>query len=197
MAGLALAEYSGCRERKYSCAGRTSMSYPAGVIIQRSYAVNTLGLANKRASPVTSWMYRITTEGAKMPADRYSLQGYFELAAEGGTVVLRCSWPFDSDTDEWIYIENRYYAPDYLKAISDAATGDKGAGRARGINGGSLEITQINSGFLIEFSRAQSGWCANSLQLYVRRPVSELFPQALPFKVVHGRLFAQKGEAVL
>jgi hypothetical protein len=126
-----------------------------------------------------------------MPEDRYSLHGYFELAAEGGTVVLRCSWPFDFDTDDWIYIENRYHVSDYSKAISDAATGNKGTGKARGINGGFLEITRINSGFLIEFSRAQSGWCANSLQLHVRRPVDELSLQSLPFKVIHGRLFAQ------
>ena len=127
-----------------------------------------------------------------MSGDRYSLQGYFELASEGGMVALRCSWPFDFDMDEWIYIENRYYAPDYSKAISDAATGDKGTGKTHGIDGGLLEITQINSGFLIEFSRAQSGWCANSLQLHVRRPVEELSLQSLPFKVIHGRLFARQ-----
>lgn len=107
-------------------------------------------------------------------------------------MVLRCSWPFDFDTDEWIYIENRYSASDYSKAISDAATGNKGTGRACGINGGFLEITQINSGFLIEFSRAHSGWCANSLQLHVRRALGELSLQSLPFKVIHGRLFARR-----
>jgi len=126
-----------------------------------------------------------------MPEDRYSLQGYFELATEGGVVVLRCSWPFDYDTEEWIYIENRYNSFDYAKAIADAAASDKGTGRAGGISGGFLEITRINSGFLIEFSRANRGWCASSLQLHVRRPLGELSLQSLPFKVVHGRLFAR------
>lgn len=129
------------------------------------------------------------TEGAEMSEDEYSLQGYFELAAEGDMVVLRCSWPFDFDADEWIYIKNRYYAVNYSKAISDAAT--ERTGKAYGINGGFLEITRINSGFLIEFSRSQTGWCASSLQLHVRRPVGELSLQSLPFKVIYGRLFAQ------
>jgi hypothetical protein len=133
-----------------------------------------------------------TTEGAEMTADEYSVQGYFELAAESGVVVLRCSWPFDSDMDEWIYIKNRYYASDYSKAISDAAAREKETRRVRGVNGGFLEVTKINSGFLIEFSRAQSGWCGSSLQLHIRRPIGELSLQSLPFRVVHGRLFAQR-----
>lgn len=131
------------------------------------------------------------TEGAKVSEKEYSLQGYFELAAKGGMVVLCCSWPFDFNADEWIHVKNRYYAVDYSKAISDAAAKDKRTGKAYGINGGSLEITQVNSGFLIEFSRPQSRWCASSLQLHVRRPVGELSMQSLPFRVIYGRLFVQ------
>lgn len=126
-----------------------------------------------------------------MSEDEYGLQGYFELAAEGGVVILRCSWPFDFDADEWIYIKNRYDAVDYSKAISDAAAGNRRTGKACGINGGVLEITRINSGFLIEFSRAQSGWCASSLQLHIRRPVGELSLESLPFRVIYGRLFSR------
>jgi hypothetical protein len=122
----------------------------------------------------------------------YTLQGYFELAAEGSMVVLRCSWPFDFNADEWISIKNSYYAVDYSEAVSDAATSNRRTGKAYGINGGFLEITQMNSGFLIEFSRPQSGWCASSLQLHVRRPVAELSLQSLPFRVICGRLFAQR-----
>ena len=131
------------------------------------------------------------TEGVKVAEKEYPSQGYFELAAEGGMVVLRCSWPFDFDADEWIDIRNRYYAVDYSKAIADAAAKDKRTGKARGTNGGFLEVTQINSGFLIEFSRPQSGWCGSSMQLHVRRPVGELSLQYLPFRVIYGRLFAQ------
>jgi hypothetical protein len=124
-----------------------------------------------------------------MSDDGYSAQGYFEFAAEGGVVVLRCSWPFDFNADEWIYIKNRYYAVDYSKAISDAATRG-GTGKARGATGGFLEITQANDGFLIEFSRSESGWCGTSLQLFVRRPVGELSLQSLPFRVIRDRLVA-------
>jgi len=116
-------------------------------------------------------------------------QGYFELAAECGTVILRCNWPFDLDTDEWICIQNRYSAADYARAVSDAASNARRTGKADGISGGLLEITQLNSGFLIEFSRPQRGWRACSLQLHVRRPVGELSPQRLPFRVVYGRLY--------
>jgi hypothetical protein len=126
----------------------------------------------------------------KMSAGEYSRQGYFELAVEDDAVVLHCSWPFDLDTGEWIYIENLYPASDYSQAVSDAAAGEKGTGRARGVNGGFLEIIRVNGGFLIEFSRAQSGWCANSLQLRIGRPIGELALQSLPFKVAHSRLFA-------
>ncbi len=125
-----------------------------------------------------------------MSEKEYSPHGYFELAAEGGLVVLRCSWPFDFTTDEWIYIKNRYYAAEYSKAVSDAAAEDKRTGKVRGVNGGFLAVTQVNSGFLIDFSRPQSGWCASSLQLHVRRPVDELSLPCLPFKVIYGRLFA-------
>lgn len=118
-----------------------------------------------------------------------SAQGYFELAAKGGTVILRCDWPFDIDADEWICIQNRYAAADYAKAVSDAAHSERRTGKADGISGGHLEITQLNSGFLIDFSRPQSGWQACSLQLHVRQPVGELSPQHLPFRVVYGRLF--------
>jgi len=118
-----------------------------------------------------------------------SLQGYFELAVKGNMVMLSCSWPFDLDVDEWIYIKNRYDAAGYAKAISDAAARNNGTGKVCGVNGGLLEITQINSGFLIEFSRAQSGWGASSLLLHIRRPVGELSLQCLPFRVIHGRLF--------
>jgi hypothetical protein len=119
--------------------------------------------------------------------DGYSPQGYFELATEGNVVVLHCSWPFDFNADEWIYIKNRYDAADFSKAISDAAASG-GTGKADGVTGGFLEITHADDGFLIEFSRPESGWCATSLQLHVRRPVDELSLQSLPFRVIrYGR----------
>jgi hypothetical protein len=123
-----------------------------------------------------------------MSEDGYSRQGYFELAAEGSVVALSCSWPFDSHADDWIYIKNLYYASDYSKAISDAAAEAKKTTKIPGVNGGFLEVTQTNSGFLIGFSRAQVGWSNTSLQLHVGRPIGELSPQSLPFREVHGRL---------
>ena len=113
----------------------------------------------------------------------YLPQGYLELAAEGDVVALRCSWPFDFNADDWIYIKNRYYAIEYSKAISDAAAWGE-TGKVHGVTGGFLEITRVNSGFLIEFSRPESGWCGTSLQLHVRRPFGELSLQSLPFRVI-------------
>jgi hypothetical protein len=121
----------------------------------------------------------------------YSLQGYFELTAEGEVVALRCSWPFDFNADEWIDIRNRYYAVDYSKAVSDAAARGVGTGKAHGITGGFLEITGADGGFFIEFSRPQSGWCASSLQLHVGRPVGELSLQSLPFRLICNRIVAR------
>jgi hypothetical protein len=126
-----------------------------------------------------------------MSEDEYALPGYFELAVEGDLVVLRCRWPFDRDADEWINIKNFYYASDYSKAISDAAARRQGTGKAQGVDGGFLEVAEIDSGFIIEFSRPQGGWCANSLRLRIGRPIGELSLQALPFKAVHGGLYAR------
>src|ERR1700759_4700709 len=99
-----------------------------------------------------------------------STQGYFELAAEADLIMLRCSWPFDLDADEWIYIQNRYAAADYARAVDHAARSVTRTGRATGINGGLLEFTRLNSGFMLEFSRPQSGWAKCFPRFWLRRP---------------------------
>jgi len=104
--------------------------------------------------------------------DRHPAGGYFEFVFDGDFIVLRCRWPFDLLEDEWISIQNRYQLSSYQRAVDNAMA--NGTGKAQGVNGGFLEIASVNDGFIIEFSRPQTGWSASSLQLHVRRPLNEL-----------------------
>lgn len=114
--------------------------------------------------------------GTGMLVDRHPAGGHFEIVSGGGLVALRCHWPFDSDHDEWIDIENTYHAPNYLRAVDDAMT--SGNGLAHGVTGGLMRVTSLDNGFFLEFSRPQSGWSASSLRLHVRRPIADLLPAA-------------------
>lgn len=110
-----------------------------------------------------------------MLVDCHPAEGYIELAIEGDLVALCCHWPFDLEDDQWIDIKNRYRVADYLRAVDHAMA--YGYGEVPGIAGGFLRIRSLGDGFDIEFSRPQAGWSASSLQLRVRRPVSELLLQ--------------------
>lgn len=113
-----------------------------------------------------------------MLVDRHPAGGYFELATDGLQVALRCHWPVDLDDDEWVDIRNLYSLSSYVQAVRTAMR--TGSGELPGIAGGFLRIRSLAAGFQIEFSRPQTGWCASSLQLYVRRPVGELMLQEGP-----------------
>ena len=110
-----------------------------------------------------------------MLVDSHPAGGYFELRIEEDLVVMDCHWPFDLNRDEWIDIQNRYRMPNYRRAVSDAM--ENGSGEVQGIAGGTLQITSLDDGFAIEFSRPQHGWSASSLELHVKRPVSDLLPR--------------------
>ena len=118
-----------------------------------------------------------------MQVSYHACIGYFELASEGGLIMLRCHWPFDLSEDAWIDIKNRYYVADYSRAILDAV--NNGKGKAWGIAGGFLKVTSSGDEFAIDFSRPESGWFASSLQLPVRQSVDNLLLHALPFRLVH------------
>ncbi|HEY7011477.1 MAG TPA: hypothetical protein VH480_01880 [Streptosporangiaceae bacterium] len=110
--------------------------------------------------------------GTGMLIDFHPAGGHCEIVGGSGLVVLRCHWPFDSDSDEWIDIENIYLATSYLRAVNDAMT--SGSGLAHGIAGGLIRITALDDGFFLEFSRPQSGWSATSLRLHVKHPIGDL-----------------------
>lgn len=110
-----------------------------------------------------------------MLVDSHPAGGYFELSFGDEYILLNCHWPFNPEEDDWIDIQNTYYIPAYLHAVSNAMT--SGKGQAQGIRGGSLYITSLDDGFAIEMSRPASGWLASSLELRVRRPIEGLLPQ--------------------
>jgi hypothetical protein len=110
-----------------------------------------------------------------MIAQHHPAGGHFELVNSDDVVVLRCHWPADLKADEWIDIQNHYPILDYLQAVGNSMS--TGTGEAQGISGGYLRISAIADGFIVEFSRPQYGWSASSLQLHIRRPISDLLPK--------------------
>lgn len=109
-----------------------------------------------------------------MLLERHATEGFFELVTLNGFVDLRCHWPVDLQSDEWIDIQNRFAIAGYLRAVDDAMS--TGSGEAKGITGGSLRIISTREGFAIEFSRPEGGWSASSLRLHLRRSLAELLP---------------------
>jgi hypothetical protein len=106
--------------------------------------------------------------------ERHPAEGFFELVTLNGFVDLRCHWPVDLQSDEWIDIQNQFAMADYLRAVDDAMS--TGSGEAKGVTGGCLRIISTLEGFAIEFSRPEGGWSASSLRLQVRRSLAELLP---------------------
>jgi hypothetical protein len=110
-----------------------------------------------------------------MIAQLHPADGYFEFVAFEEVVALRCHWPLDLVTNEWVDIQNHYLIADYLQGVGDAIS--TGSGEVLGVSGGYLKILSTADGFVIEFSRPQDGWSASSLQLHVKRPISDLLPK--------------------
>jgi hypothetical protein len=75
---------------------------------------------------------------------KHQIDGIITLDRSGEEVQLRCHWPFDLESDEWIDISNRFPLAEYRQAIRDAAS--RGAGSVGGVNGGYLHIRKDDSG---------------------------------------------------
>jgi hypothetical protein len=114
-----------------------------------------------------------------MLAQHHPAGGFLEFVASNDVVALRCHWPVDLNTDDWVDIQNDYQLPSYLQAVDDSMS--TGKGEAQGISGGYLRVSSIADGFIIEFSRPQDGWSASSLRLHIRRPISDLLPWPEPY----------------
>ena len=111
-----------------------------------------------------------------MIIQQHPVDGYLEISFAAETVTLRCHWPADFDSNEWIDISNSFDRERYARMVGDAMTA--GAGEVAGIAGGYLTIRVAGDGCTIELSRPQGGWSAASLRFLVRRPCGELLPQA-------------------
>lgn len=111
-----------------------------------------------------------------MIIQQHPLDGYLEISFAAATVTLRCHWPADFDSNEWIDISNSFDREGYVRMVGDAMTA--GTGQVTGIAGGHLTIRVVGDGCAVEFSRPQGGWSAASLRVLVRRPCGELLPPA-------------------
>lgn len=70
---------------------------------------------------------------------RHTVDGEIKLERDGSEVGLTCRWPFDTSTDEWIYVSNRFDAAAYDAGIRDLAS--RGAAVIPGKASGELRLT--------------------------------------------------------
>jgi len=77
---------------------------------------------------------------------RHDTDGELTLRRIGDEVRLRCRWPFDLSSDEWIELSNRFVAANYDRGLIDL----KRTGHAKldGITGGGLQFHVLQDGFV-------------------------------------------------
>ena len=72
---------------------------------------------------------------------RHPVDGVMSLSVVGDLVCFFCEWPFDLDTDEWIYITNDFDADAYTNEVS--LLPEKGTVRIPGKQSGYMEFTVL------------------------------------------------------
>lgn len=101
----------------------------------------------------------------------HPVDGYFEIHQLDNWVSVSCKWPFDTETDEWIEIQNKFGPDEYSRAVRCALAGDRG--KAEGIEGGSIIIEQSGAEqTIVEVSNIAKGWAARSLRMKIAEPVA-------------------------
>jgi hypothetical protein len=97
------------------------------------------------------------------------------LRKSNGLVEIRCRWPFDLQTDEWIEIQSTFRLLDYTNAVRNAF--GTGRGEASGVSGGALILTispEETNSIKIEISNSADGFANKSLQLMVPATLAQL-----------------------
>ena len=77
---------------------------------------------------------------------QHPIDGSLSFAATDGVVVIRCRWPFDRSTDEWIEMSNDFDLDAYTKGIG--ALKSAGTTEVIGRRGGHLRIRTLQPGSL-------------------------------------------------
>jgi hypothetical protein len=103
---------------------------------------------------------------------KHPVDGFIRLSVNSNIVWLKCHWPFDLESDDWINITNEFRVEDYVQAVRDAS--EKGVGEAPGLQGGSIEIAKTQDGFRLNFSNSYKGWQQKSLCVNVKRSLASL-----------------------
>ncbi len=79
-------------------------------------------------------------------------EGNFVIELRRDEVVVRCHWPFDLETEEWIDITNSFARDDYAHWVDDLSRQD--TARVNGVRGGFLEGTHLRDKVRLEVSAA-------------------------------------------
>jgi hypothetical protein len=82
----------------------------------------------------------------------HPVDGYLKIYREDDHITIDFHWPFDSETDDWIDIQNEFRLADYASAVAEARIGYRG--RAEGTN-------------------SATGWAGRSLRLSVPEPIEK------------------------
>jgi len=75
---------------------------------------------------------------------RHPVEGEISFSVNGEFVKIRCHWPFDLDTNEWIYVANDFDKQRYIAAVSDLA--QRSSVKIPGVQYGELCIWTTDEG---------------------------------------------------
>jgi hypothetical protein len=85
---------------------------------------------------------------------KHPVDGKVSLTLEGESVKLRCRWPFDRSTDEWIELSNAFCLQGYVGALSNLGIGESVT--IPGVSAGTIEVTLTEHGVRLHMMDAQN-----------------------------------------
>lgn len=105
---------------------------------------------------------------------KHAVEGALTFAATPSVVVLRCEWPFDRSTDEWIRLSNDFDRDTFVRAVERLVV--SGSAALFGRRGGQLLLNLLpNKQVEIDFSDP-SPVAPTRLQLLLNIDPTALYP---------------------
>lgn len=69
---------------------------------------------------------------------RHSVEGFFRFVVDGSVVHVECRWPFDLETNDWIFAANDLALEDYVACLEELGVHNRG--RVNGVRHGFVEF---------------------------------------------------------
>lgn len=96
--------------------------------------------------PCTLGVPMITQKFTPFLTIKHHVDGEISFSVDDERVKIRCRWPFDLYTNEWIYVANDFDKQRYIDAVSDLA--HRSYVKIHGIKYGELRIRTTDEGLL-------------------------------------------------